>query len=431
MTGKSSQASSGRQVFGGKAIELLGLGQYEELGELLWRVKLPDGDADRMLRVRLLDVARSICRAGSEVQAEAAWHEEVLARIAGREQELNGALKTVLDLLGRGAAEGARRREAQIQDSTTTSDTPDVSAFSWAGRLSPRQRVRSLTRRKSPSPGSESARPTAAAGEATLHESVREAHASPDIAVYCLGSFQVFFNDRLVEDWPGGKGKMIFKFLANQPDRAIAKEILMDLFWPDFDPDAARNNLNVAIYSLRQAFARISPLWSVVLFGSDCYFLNPDLDIWIDHEQFIDHLAAARVLEQQGDLSLAMNEYRSAGVLYRGEFLEEDRYEDWPGPLRRSLRDDYLALLDWLGNRSLELENYADCVDLCNKTLAIDACHEKSHRRLMTCWSRQGLPHLAVRQYHVCRDALAGELEFRPSEMTESLLKRIRRRELV
>jgi DNA-binding SARP family transcriptional activator len=429
VSGETSQANGGRQVFRGKAIEFLEVGNYQELGELLRRVKLPDADAERALRVRLLDVARSICHACSDVQAGAAWHEEELARIADREQELSRGLKSVLDLLGRGAAEAPRRRETQNQVSTTRSGMPDVSAFSWADRLSARQRVRSLTRKKSTPARGEHVRPAADAEEASHHES--EARSSPDMAVYCFGSFHVYCNDRLVEDWPNGKGKMIFKFLVNRPGRTIAKEILMDLLWPDFDPGAARNNLNVAIYNLRQAFARISPLWPVVLFGNECYFLNPDLDIWIDREQFVDHLAAARALEQDGNLGSAIDRYRSAEVLYRGEFLEEDRYEDWPGLLRRSLRDDYLAVLDWLGERSLEQENYGECVNLCNKALAIDACQEETHRRLMACWSRQGLPHLAVRQYHACRDALAGELEVRPSEVTESLFKRIRQRDLV
>jgi DNA-binding SARP family transcriptional activator len=413
-----------------KAIELLTRGRYEELGELLSQLESATDDSGRTAKLRLLDVARAICRACSENQAAVAWHQEELSRIAGREQELNRGLTTVLDLIGGRAAESAQGRETPIQVSMLRAGPPEASASSMMDRLSPRQRVRSLTRWKA-SHGNEEARPTAGLSDATFGETEREARFSADMVIYCLGPFQVYFQDRLVEDWPNGKGKMIFKFLVNNRDRPVGKEILMDLLWPTFEPHAARNNLNVAIYSLRRAFAGISPFCSVVLFGSDCYFLNPDLDVWIDFEEFTDHLAAAHALERRGNLSLAMEKYHSAEVLYRGEFLEEDRYEDWPEPVRRRLRDDYLTLLDRLGECSLEQKKYSDCVGLCNKILAVDPCHEESHRRLMTCWSRQDLPHLAVRQYHICREALARELQFRPGEVTESLFERIRQRESV
>jgi DNA-binding SARP family transcriptional activator len=168
-----------------------------------------------------------------------------------------------------------------------------------------------------------------------------------------------------------------------------------------------------------------------VLFRDDCYLLNPELEIWVDYEAFMKHLAAARSLEGAGELALAMNEYRRAEALYQGEFLEEDRYEDWPDALRRNLRDEYLALLDRLSEHYFELEDYSACVVLCSKMLAVDACHEGPHRRLMQCWSRQGLPHLALRQYRAGREALARDLQIEPSEAMTELFERIRRREPV
>ena len=44
---------------------------------------------------------------------------------------------------------------------------------------------------------------------------------------------------------------------------------------------------------------------------------------------------AAQALERRGELVSAMREYRAAEALYQGEFLEEDRYEDWLVPQRQ------------------------------------------------------------------------------------------------
>jgi DNA-binding SARP family transcriptional activator len=420
------QAATGRRDLSDKAVELLGFGRYEEVADLLRQVELGRRERDPWVRGRLLDIAFSICRACSEDRAEVAWHKEALSRIAGREDELKRGLKTVLDLLGGPGAKTPGDREAPSSMSTIARGTRRRDTFLATNRVHLRRPAEPSARRKWASRGP-SARPTAPARTpGVFRETEKEAHGSPVMAVYCFGSFQVYFQDRLVEDWANGKGKAIFKFLVMHPDRPVGKEILMDLFWADFEPHAARNNLNVAIYSLRRALAKVSRSCSVVLFRSDFYLLNPDLDIWIDYKAFGDYLEAGRALEQRGELTLAMDEYRCAEALYRGEFLEEDRYEDWPDPLRRSLRDDYLALLDRLSEHAFEREDYGDCVALCGKTLAVEACYEESHRRLMRCWSRQGLRHLAVRQYYLCRDALARELELPPSQATTELFEEIR-----
>jgi DNA-binding SARP family transcriptional activator len=63
--------------------------------------------------------------------------------------------------------------------------------------------------------------------------------------------------------------------------------------------------------------------------------------------------------------------------------------------------------------------------------LEIDPCRESPHQRLMRSWSRQGVPHLAVRQYHICREALGREVGLQPSDETTDLFERIRQRKQV
>jgi DNA-binding SARP family transcriptional activator len=372
--------------------ELVELGEYERLIDVIAQEWLAVHGPAEGVAGQLIDAARWVCEACSHQHAEAVRHREALASIERRERELSRCLRTIIELIGKEAG--------------------------WAGAVKERLP-------DAPVPGSRGL-----AGE-PAHTQGRTDARSPSLAVHCLGPFHAYFNDRQVENLPNAKGKSIFKFLVMQRRRPVGKEVLMELFWPNADPYAARNNLNVAIYGLRQAFARTSRSRSVVLFRDDCYLLNPELEIWVDYEAFMEHVAAARALERAARLVPAMQEYRRAEALYQGEFLEEDRYEDWPDALRRSLEDDYLALLDRLSKHYFEREDYTACVTLCGKMLSADACHEGPHRRLMRCWSRQGLPHLALRQYRVCREALVQDLEVEPSEATTELFERIRRREPV
>lgn len=126
-----------------------------------------------------------------------------------------------------------------------------------------------------------------------------------------------------------------------------------------------------------------------------------------------------------------VKELEGAESLYQDDFLIEDPYEEWMIPKREALKDLYLIILDRMSRYHLEQGNHATCTHFCKQMLAKDACREDAHRRLMVCYSRQGQPHLALRQYHLCVEALAEGLEVAPMTDTEALYQCIRRREIV
>ncbi len=125
----------------------------------------------------------------------------------------------------------------------------------------------------------------------------------------------------------------------------------MDLFWPNATPESARRNLNWAIHSLRQTLHKNQPNFSHVLFLNECYLLNPDLQVWVDVDEFKEHIRRAQMLVGGQESTQALREYQAAEVLYQGEFLEEDRYEDWIFPISR-LPEEWL---DWDAGKEFEL----------------------------------------------------------------------------
>jgi DNA-binding SARP family transcriptional activator len=253
----------------------------------------------------------------------------------------------------------------------------------------------------------------------------------PSFMIYCLGPFRVYQNDQLVQEWPSSKGKSIFKYLVAQRNQPVPKEVLMELFWPGAHPDAARNNLNVSIYGLRQALRSINPDYSHILFQEESYLLNPVMELWIDIDEFTKRIQTGRQKEIWGDIPSAVREYQAAEALYRGEFLAEDRYEDWLIPQRQSLQTEYLKLLDYLSQYYIDQKDFAACLAMCTKMLDVDPCREEAHRRLMRCYSCQGQSYLALRQYHICEEALREELDLSPSGKTEILYKQIRKSRIV
>jgi len=241
------------------------------------------------------------------------------------------------------------------------------------------------------------------------------------MAIYCFGPFRVYQRHQLIEEWNGLRGQAILKYLVARRGTPIAKDVLMDVFWPDADAEAARRNLHQAIYSLRQTLHRRAPGIQHIQFENNQYLLNPALSVWIDVEVFQTHVQSGRRLEAAGQLAAAMVDYGTAEDLYQGDFLEEDPYDDWSRPQRERLRTTYLDIADRLSEYYRQQGENSAAIALCQKILTLDNCVEEAHRRLMRCYLAQSQRHLAIRQYHTCVQTLAKELDVPPADETRKL----------
>lgn len=305
-------------------------------------------------------------------------------------------------------AEAQERRRPATQEPERPPPSPDLPQHE-AGPVLPVQPETT----KEPGPASP-----------TQPETTKEL-SSPSLVVYCLGPFRAYQDDHLITDWESLKAKSILKYLVTHHGKPIVKDVLMDLFWPEAEPEAARRNLHQAVYSLRKTLRQRRPDFAYVWFEDDCYLLNPDTSAWLDFEQFEQCFRQGQRLEAAGQLAEAMEEYGIAEGLYQGDFLEDDLYEDWPAPERRHLRALYLQMANRLSEYYGQHGDLAAAIVLCRKILSLDGCYEEAHRRLMRCYLRQGQRHLAVRQYQACAQALKDELDLAPCERTTALYRRI------
>ena len=256
---------------------------------------------------------------------------------------------------------------------------------------------------------------TVAAGEPAGHR----------LTVHLLGQLKVLLDEVAVDDWPSGRGRSLFKYLVTHRTPWPRREQLMDAFWPEAAPAAARNSLNVAVHGLRRAFRDRAGV-EVVVLEDGGYRLGPGVALWLDVDEFELQVATGRRLETAGDLAGAAGAYERALALYQGDFLADDPYEDWPQTTREHLLLAYLDVLDRLSALSFGQHQYGACVALCRLLVARDPCREDAHRRLMRCFTRQGQPHLALRQYQACADALHHDLGVDPDPATTALAQQIR-----
>jgi DNA-binding SARP family transcriptional activator len=250
--------------------------------------------------------------------------------------------------------------------------------------------------------------------------------AGPSLAAYCLGSFQVYVDDQLIEGWNGHKAVSVLKYLLIGRRRRVPKDVLFELFWPAQEPEACRRNLHQAIYSLRHTLRRYRPRVRYVLFEDDCYFLNEEVEIWIDADAFSEHVSNAQRLEEEALTEEALGEYGNAVSLYHGHLFEESLYDDWMSVERERLRSEFRLAVGRLVDSYIERAEFSAAVALCQKALSLDRCDEDAHRRLMRCYEAQGQRHLALRQFGACAGALRADLNLAPDDATKALHERLK-----
>jgi DNA-binding SARP family transcriptional activator len=251
------------------------------------------------------------------------------------------------------------------------------------------------------------------------------------IVARLLSPFQMQVNGHPVVHWPSGKSKSIFKYLLLGRGHPVSRERMLALFWPDAEPEAARNRLNVAVHRIRRELAKADPQFPFVLLRDGCYLLSPRLRVWTDTEAFTKHFEHARAVEHLGRRHEAVHDYAACESLYENELLGEDPPSSWLMPLRQSFRDRYLAALDRLSRHYFSAGEYGACTTLCTKMIAVDACNEPAHRLLMRCYAKLEQLQLAEGQYRSCVQALARAVCIPPSPETTMLYRQIARREAV
>jgi len=252
------------------------------------------------------------------------------------------------------------------------------------------------------------------------------------LEVRCLGRFEVNSEWKQVEKWQSVKAKSAFQYLMTRPREPIIKDVLMETLWPGCDPQSASNNLKAAIHGIRQTLSHLfdnRESFPYVHFLQGSYLMNPEVELWVDVENFEQHWIRGRRLDRGGDLPKAIKEYELAEALYRGDYLEDEPYEEWTLLRREALKDTYLTILGKLADHTLETIDYESCIIYCQKILVKDPCREDAYQRLMRCYSRLGQRNRALRWYEICCRTIQTELDTTPDHETTTLHDQLLRAE--
>ena len=213
----------------------------------------------------------------------------------------------------------------------------------------------------------------------------------------------------------------LLKALIALGGRAIAKQKLYDLLWPDADTAAAAATLDVVISRLRKLLG----VPDAIRIEEGKIGLDPEL-VWLDVWAFDrDVETLLSTLQAQPDASLVDAIGQRLLARYSGPFLGSEDPQRWSLAARDRWQNRFRRSLADAGRYWEKQGDWLRAIALYERALEEDNLAEDLYRRLIRGHLARGEPAEAARVYRRCREMLSVQLGIPPSADTEALFKSI------
>src|SRR5207244_9403972 len=177
---------------------------------------------------------------------------------------------------------------------------------------------------------------------------------------------------------------------------AHGRDLLVELLWPDTDPDRGRAALRRTLSALRSGLGQ---RWLTVDRSAIALDADPD---GIDVSRF------RRLVATAGHGEPAIAPLEQAVALHRGELLagfglrDSATWADWQRAASRGVRAELEATLDRLVAELSAAGRAGEAIPHATRRLALDELHEPAHRSLIALYAATGHRAEALHQYREC-----------------------------
>jgi len=217
-----------------------------------------------------------------------------------------------------------------------------------------------------------------------------ESHAAPNALerrglwqVRLLGDVVLSRDGSVIEPHGRALGQLVKLVAIRQP---VPVDEVVEILWPEAPPGIGRQRLNNLLARLRRVCANL------VVRQGETLRLSPGAEV--DVAAFEQRAAAALAAVRSGRPDAGAR-CREAVVLYRGELLPADRYEDWTASRRVHLGRLYLELLDALSEEAHASGRSGEAIEWLERAIAAEPLDESRYQRAATIMVGQGWRHRA------------------------------------
>ena len=242
-----------------------------------------------------------------------------------------------------------------------------------------------------------------------------------DLTVRVLGPVDIFRNAAkpfAPDAWTTRRARDIFCCIATSKHHRVAKDLLIEAFWPDENPATVEKNFHPTISHIRKALNSGQAIkQNFLVFRDGAYQLSPELSYSIDSEEFENHIADAETAKREKDPKRLRSSLEAAYALYRGEFMS-GVYESWAVEMRQYYSEQFTRVLAALAKLSFAEKRWASALKFANEVLRDDPFREDMHRLAMKVFSAQSKPAAVKKQFRDLQELLKKELGIEPSAET-------------
>ena len=253
------------------------------------------------------------------------------------------------------------------------------------------------------------------------------------LKIFLLDDTRIEKDGELFTELESDQIMALLSYLMVERDYEHTRESLIELFWPEAIETTARNQLRVALYRIKQAFADVLEGETLFVGNNRSIRYNPKCRVWVDVIQF------QSVVERYQDEFLntsslsasAIYELNEALKLYKGEFLhdlrvETERFANW----LFYKKEQYRQYASWANSRLLEYHesnrHFERCLQYTRFGLIQDPWNEKLHQQHLRFLMMTNRSEQAIEHYQRLKQVFTRERGMTLSEETEELVEAIK-----
>ncbi len=233
------------------------------------------------------------------------------------------------------------------------------------------------------------------------------------------------------DDWPADVkipriAQALLVYLLLERHRLHPRETLLNLFWGDYNEKKARKCLSTTLWRLRSVLEPEDIPKGTYLLTTSAGEIGFNLESvhWLDVAVFEEIVKHTLKKNPQSVTAADVQKLEQTLDLYTNDLLE-GFYDDWALRERERFRELYLSVLEYLMHYFKQQGAYEQSLAYGQKILNCDPLRESIYRIMVRLYWKNGQSAKAIRQYRLCHEILATELNIAPMEETQKLYSQI------
>ena len=242
-----------------------------------------------------------------------------------------------------------------------------------------------------------------------------------DLKIYGFGRFLIKdgTKEKKSEDWTSDKALKMFKYFLLNREKEIYNEELVEVFWPEIDPDTGKKRLYNTIYLIRKNLG----IKDIVINKTSCYKFNESYSCWLDWEHFLD------IYNNKEEATI--KDLKNALELYKGDLMPDLRYESWIEDTRTNLKEKYLDIVYILSEKLYNNNEYMEAKLYLKKGIDEKTYREEYYNLAMKILAKTGRIYEAISLFVEYRKLIKNDLGIEPGTDIIKTYNKIRQNDII